>query len=130
VKARKKKRYRREGWSNAGRQSAHRATAARGEGGRTPQTWAAIDKKSVQISQSKWVLDCDTSNHITCDCTQFQHITPVQNLIHITNRATMMAECESDIILSLTVKDMKNPVILKKVLYVPVIGSGGLVSVY
>jgi len=41
----------------------------------------------------------------------------------------MMAESESDVILSLTVKGVKNPVILKKALYVSAIGSGGLVSV-
>jgi len=66
---------------------------------------------------------------MTSSCTQFQYITLVQNLIHITNGATIMTEGESDVILSLTVKGVKNAVILKKALYVPAIGSGGLVSV-
>jgi len=66
---------------------------------------------------------------MTSNCTQFQHITLVQNLIHITNGATIMAEDKSNIILSLTVKGVKNLVILKQALYVPAIGSGGLVSV-
>ena len=40
-----------------------------------------------------------------------------------------MAEDKSNVILSLTVKGVKNLVILKQALYVPAIGSGGLVSV-
>jgi len=40
-----------------------------------------------------------------------------------------MAEGEGDVLLNLTVKGVKNPVILKKVLYVPEMGSSGLVSV-
>jgi len=66
---------------------------------------------------------------MTSDRTQFQHINLVQTPIHIVNCVTMMAEGEGDVLLNLTVKDVKNPVILKKVLYVPEMGSSGLVSV-
>ena len=41
----------------------------------------------------------------------------------------MIAEGEVDVLLSLMVNGVKNPVILKKVLYVPEMGSCGLVSV-
>ena len=88
-----------------------------------------MDEKSAKVSQSKWVLDSGATNHMTSDRTQFQHITPVQTPIHIGNGATMIAEGEGDVLLNLTVKGVKNPVILKKVLYVLEMGSSGLVSV-
>jgi len=66
---------RREGWGNAGRPSAHRATAERGanlnEDSGTPQAWTAMDEKSAKVSQSKWVLDSGATNHMTSDRTQF-----------------------------------------------------------
>ena len=120
---------RREGWGNAGRPSAHRAIAQRDEDTGTPQAWTAMDEKSAKVSQLKWVLDSGTTNHMTSDCTQFQHITPVPTSIHIAHGVTMMAEGEGDVLLSLMVNGVKNPVILRKVLYVPQMGSSGLVSV-
>jgi len=120
---------RREGWGTAGRPSAHRAIVEREEHTGTPQAWTAMDEKSAKVSQSKCVLDSGATNHMTSDRTQFQHINPVQTPIHIANGATMMAEGEGDVLLDVTVKGVKNPVILKKVLYVPAMGSSGLVSV-
>jgi len=119
----------RQGWGNAGQPSAHRAIVERDERTGTPQAWTAMDEKSANVSQSKWVLDSGATNHMTSDRTQFQHINPVQTPILIANGATMMAEGEGDVLLNLTVKDVKTPVILKKVLYVPEMGSSGLISV-
>ena len=88
-----------------------------------------MDEKSAKVSQAKLVLHSGATNHMTSDCTQFQHINLFQTPIHIANGATMMTEGEGDVLLNLTVKGVRNPVILKKVLYVQEIGSSGLVSV-
>jgi len=120
---------RREGCGNAGRPSAHRAIVERDESTGTPQAWTAMDEKSAKVSQSKWVLDSGVTNHMTSDRTQFQHINPLQTPIHIANGATMMAEGEGNVLLNVTVKGVKNSIILKKILYIPEMGSSGLVSV-
>jgi len=119
---------RREGFGNAGRpsQSANRAVVERGG---TPQAWTAMDEKSAKVSQSKWVLDSGATNHMTSDRTLFQQMNPVQTPIHIANGDTMMAEGEGDVVIGLVVNGVKNPVVLKRVLYVPEMGSSGLVSV-
>ena len=51
---------------------------------------------------------------------------PVRTSISVVNGATMMAEGEGDVTLNLEVNGTKNEVILKKVLYVPEMGSSGL----
>ena len=86
-------------------------------------------KKSAKVSQWKWVLDSGATNHMTSDRTLFQDLNPVQNPIHIANGATMMAEGEDDVVIGLVVNGVKNPVVLKRVMYVPEMGSSGLVSV-
>jgi len=119
---------RREGFGNAGRpsQSPNRAAVERGG---TPQAWTAMDEKSAKVSQSKWVLDSGATNHKTSDRTLLQQMNPVQTPIHIANRDTMMAEGEGVVVIGLLVNDVKDPVVLKRVLYVPEMGSSGLVSV-
>ena len=95
----------------------------------SPQAWTAMDKTSAMIAEAKWVLDSGATHHMTSNRTQFQDITPVRTAISVANGATMMAEGEGDVTLNLEVNGTKNEVILKKVLYVPVMGSSGLVSV-
>jgi len=95
----------------------------------SPQEWTAMDTTSAMIAQAKWVLDSGATHHMTSDRTQFQDITPVRTSISVANGATMTAEGEGDVQLNLLVDGVKNQVILKKVLYVPEMGSSGLGSV-
>jgi len=71
------------------------------------------------VSQSKWVLDSGATNHMSSDHTLFQQMNPVQTRIHIANGDTMMAEGEGDVVIGLVVNGVKNPVVLKRVLYIP-----------
>jgi len=95
----------------------------------SPRAWTAMDEKSAKIASAKWVLDSGATHHMTSDRTQFQNLTRVQISISIANGATMTAEGEGDILLNLQLDDETNQVLLKKVLYVPEMGSSGLVSV-
>jgi len=85
-----------------------------------------MDKKSMQVSQSKSLLNSGATNHMMSNRTQFQYITPVQTLILITKGVMMMAETERNVLLYLTVKRVKNPVILKKELNVLEMGSSSV----
>ena len=88
-----------------------------------------MDSTSAIVPKAKWVLDSGATHHMTSDRTQFQALKPVQREISVANGATMTAEGEGDILLNLVVDGVKNQVILKKILYVPKMGSSGLVSV-
>jgi len=95
----------------------------------SPQAWKAMDQTSAMIAEAKWLLDSGATPHMTSNCTQFQDIAPVRKSISVANGATMMAEGEGDVKWNLVVNGAKNKVILRKVLYVPEMGSSGLVSV-
>jgi len=95
----------------------------------SPRAWTGMDEKSARIASAKWVLDSGATHHMTSDRTQFQNLTPARISISIANGATMIAEGEGDILLNLQLDDETNQVLLKKVLYVPEMGSSGLVSV-
>ena len=95
----------------------------------SPRAWTAMDEKSARIASAKWVLDSSATHPMTSDRTQFQNFTQVRISISIANGATMIAEGEGDILLNLQLDGETKQVLLKKVLYVPEMGSSGLVSV-
>jgi len=115
--------------SNRRDRSQNQSTGSSATVNSSPQAWTAMDTTSAMIAHAKWVLDSGATHHMTSDHSQFKDITPVQTSISVANGATMIAEGEGDVELDLMVEGVKNQVTLKKVLYVPEMGSSGLVSV-